>query len=112
MRPKCSIVSSTSRSTTSSSSSAIRPSIVGKTVMLATRHHRTATIRPAGTLADRWADFDLYLFVTMLVMIGFGVIAIWSAVGLPPILSNNQGTKQAVLGAVGILIMFVVAAID
>jgi rod shape determining protein RodA len=80
--------------------------------MLATRHHRTATIRPAGTLADRWGDFDIYLFVTMLVMIGFGVVAIWSAVGLPPLLSDNQGTRQAVLGAIGILIMLVVAAID
>jgi rod shape determining protein RodA len=48
----------------------------------------------------------------MLVMIGFGVIAIWSAVGLPPLLSDNQGTRQAALGVVGILIMLVVAAID
>ncbi len=67
--------------------------------------------RPA-ILGDRWHDFDPYLFIMMVVLMLFGTVAIWSASGLPPLLSDNEGTRQAVLGLIGIAIMFVVASID
>ncbi|MBA2276794.1 MAG: rod shape-determining protein RodA [Chloroflexia bacterium] len=63
-------------------------------------------------LSDRWRDFDVIFFITMVVLMGFGAIAIWSADGLPPLLSNNEGTRQAALGLIGIGIMLIVAAID
>jgi len=49
----------------------------------------------------------------MLVLMGFGILAIWSAVGLPPLTSfDNSGTFQAVFGIVGLGVMLVTASID
>ncbi len=61
---------------------------------------------------DRWKDFDWMLFITVLVLMGFGILTIWSAVGLPPLTSNNDGTKQAIYGIVGIGLMFLFSSID
>ncbi len=69
-------------------------------------------VKPGDIARDRWRDFDIILFTTLLVLMGFGTLAIWSAVGLPPLLSNNSGTFQAIFGGVGIGIMFVTASID
>ncbi len=80
--------------------------------MLATRHHRNASMQRPSVLGDRWHDFDPYLFVTLLVLMFFGTVAIWSASGLPPLLSNNEGTRQALLGLIGIVIMFIFASIN
>jgi rod shape determining protein RodA len=62
--------------------------------------------------SDRWRDFDPMMFITVVVLMGFGIIAIWSAVGLPPLLSNNEGTKQALYGVIGLALMFLFASID
>jgi rod shape determining protein RodA len=43
---------------------------------------------------------------------GFGILSIWSAVGLPPLLSNNDGTKQAIYGIVGLGLLFFFSSID
>lgn len=81
--------------------------------MLATRRPRRKIDVPAYAVSsDRWKDFDPMLFITILVLLGFGVLSIWSAIGLPPILSNNEGTKQAAYGAIGIGFMFLFASID
>jgi rod shape determining protein RodA len=48
----------------------------------------------------------------MLLLMFFGVAAIWSAIGLPPILSANSGTQQAVFGLVGVALMFGASAVD
>jgi rod shape determining protein RodA len=69
-------------------------------------------VKPGDIARDRWRDFDILLFATMLVLMGFGILAIWSAVGLPPLLTNNSGTFQAVFGIVGIGVMFITASID
>lgn len=81
--------------------------------MLATRRSRRKIDVPAYSVSsDRWKDFDPMLFITILVLLGFGVLSIWSAIGLPPIISNNEGTKQAAYGVIGIGLMFLFASID
>lgn len=70
------------------------------------------SVQPGDTARDRWRDFDLILFVTMLVLMGFGVLAIWSAVGLPPLTTLNNGTFQAALGVMGLVLMFLTASLD
>jgi len=79
--------------------------------MILARPQRMTVHAPSAT-RDRWRDFDLMMFVTMLVLIGFGVVAIWSAVGLPPIASDNPGTRQAAFSVIGLVLMFVSASID
>lgn len=74
--------------------------------------HQPMTIRTRGLEANKWRDFDLMLFATMLVLTAFGVVSIWSAVGLPPLVSYNSGSMQAVYSVVGVALMFVAAAID
>lgn len=63
---------------------------------------------------DRWRDFDWMLFLTMGVLMAFGAISIWSAVGLPnPIVSYlNDGTKHLLFGIVGLVLMFFFASLD
>ena len=62
--------------------------------------------------SDRWRDFDWMLFLTMGVLMAFGTISIWSAVGLPSPLTNNDGSKHMIFGIVGLGIMFFFATID
>lgn len=52
------------------------------------------------------------MFLTMLVLTGFGIVAVWSAVGTPAPLSINEGTKQALFSVIGVLLMLVAASID
>jgi rod shape determining protein RodA len=79
--------------------------------MIASRHHRM-TVPGYSVSTDRWRDFDPMMFITVVVLMGFGIISIWSAVGLPSILSNNEGTKQALYGIIGLGLMFLFASID
>lgn len=81
--------------------------------MLASRSRNHKLDIPAYSVSsDRWKDFDPMLFITVLVLLGFGVLAIWSAVGLPHPLTFNEGTKQAVYGVIGIGLMLLFASID
>ncbi len=61
---------------------------------------------------DRWRDFDWMLFLTMGVLMAFGTISIWSAVGLPSPATNNDGTKHLLFGIVGLVLMFFFATVD
>ena len=61
---------------------------------------------------DRWRDFDWMLFLTMGVLMAFGTISIWSAVGLPNPATLNDGTKHLIFGMVGLGLMFLFASID
>lgn len=79
--------------------------------MITSRQHKP-TIRGYSVSTDRWKDFDPMLFITVVVLMGFGIISIWSAIGLPPLLSNNDGTKQALYGVVGLGLMFLFASFD
>ncbi|MGC4105844.1 MAG: FtsW/RodA/SpoVE family cell cycle protein [Thermomicrobiales bacterium] len=74
--------------------------------------HRSLTVHASNALWDQWHDFDLILFLTMLVIMGFGVIAIWSAVGLPSLLTDNLGSRQAMFSAFGVVLMFTLTALD
>lgn len=74
--------------------------------------HQQLSIPAYSVSTDRWKDFDPILFVTILVLMGFGIVSIWSAVGMPELLSNNEGTKQAVYGLVGIGLLLGFSAID
>jgi rod shape determining protein RodA len=80
--------------------------------MIASRHHHRMTVPAYSVSTDRWRDFDPMMFITVLVLLGFGVVSIWSAVGLPPLLSNNEGTKQAIYGIIGLGLMFLFATLD
>ncbi len=79
--------------------------------MIAARPYRT-TIHYQRTSTSRWRDFDPMLFITMLVLMAFGAVTVWSAVGLPSILTRNLGTDQFIFGAVGIILMLTVSLID
>lgn len=70
------------------------------------------SVRPGDTARDRWRDFDPFLFSMVIVLMLFGVAAIWSAVGLPPVLSANSGTQQAIFGLIGVGLMFSASALD
>jgi rod shape determining protein RodA len=48
----------------------------------------------------------------MLVLMVFGTVTVWSAVGLPSILTDNLGTRQLGYGVVGLVMMFIMASID
>lgn len=74
--------------------------------------HQPMSVRTRGLEGNKWRDFDLMLFATMCVLTGFGIISIWSAVGLPPLVSYNSGTMQAVYAFIGVILMFTMAAID
>jgi rod shape determining protein RodA len=79
--------------------------------MMTARSHRSSFHVEAAT-NERWRDFDFMLFSTMLVLMVFGTVTIWSAVGLPSLISFNLGTQQFVFGVLGLVMMFVVASID
>lgn len=80
--------------------------------MIFPAQHHKISIPAYSHSNDRWKDFDLILFITMGVLMAFGVLTIWSAVGLPPLISNNEGTKQAGYGLIGLGLMFLFASID
>lgn len=60
----------------------------------------------------RWRYFDIYMTLTTIVLMTFGVVAVWSAVGGGALLPSNKGVQQAFLGAFGVVLLFVVASID
>lgn len=63
-------------------------------------------------MSSRWKDFDIYLLLTTLVVIVFGVVSIWSAVGGGTLTFKNKSVQQAIFGIVGLLLMFVIAGMD
>ncbi len=63
-------------------------------------------------LGRGWKDFDLYILITTVVLMGFGAVTIYSADGGGDIVLSNLGVRQAVYGSLGLVVMFVVASID
>lgn len=63
-------------------------------------------------LGRGWKDFDLYILITTVVLMGFGAVTIYSADGGGPLTPANLGVKQAIFAAIGLGVMFVVASID
>ena len=64
------------------------------------------------SFVHRWRDFDPYMLITTLVLMGFGVVAIWSASGQGTFSFGNIGVKQALYGAIGIVVMVLIANLD
>ena len=64
------------------------------------------------TLDFRWRYFDPYMFLTTLMLMGFGVVAVWSASGASQLTLTNAGVKQAVFGGVGVVLLLIVANTD
>jgi rod shape determining protein RodA len=63
-------------------------------------------------LGRGWKDFDLYILVTTVVLMGFGAVTIYSADGGGALSISNLGVRQAVYGSLGLVAMFMVASID
>lgn len=63
-------------------------------------------------LGRGWKDFDFYILITTVVLMGFGALTIYSADGGGPIIPSNLGVRQAIYGSLGLLVMFLVASID
>ncbi|HEV2528571.1 MAG TPA: FtsW/RodA/SpoVE family cell cycle protein [Thermomicrobiales bacterium] len=61
--------------------------------------------------ASSWRDFDFYLIATMFVLMGFGLVAIFSAYGLGSV-GESQAVQQGGLALIGLILMIVVASID
>src|SRR5688500_9538818 len=76
------------------------------------RHERMRVGDRGLGVRSRLRDFDVYMFLTTLVLMGFGVVAIWSAEGQLPLASINLGTKQAAYGVLGVIVMAIVANVD
>jgi rod shape determining protein RodA len=60
----------------------------------------------------RWRYFDFYMFATTAILMGFGVVAVWSASGAAAPTLLNPGVKQAMFGAIGIVLMLLIANTD
>ena len=60
----------------------------------------------------RWRYFDFYMFATTTILMGFGVVAVWSAAGAEAPTLLNPGVKQAMFGAIGVVLMLVIANTD
>ncbi len=58
-----------------------------------------------------WRDFDFYLIATMLVLMAFGLVAIFSAYGLNTEAEGNA-VQQGIFAVVGIVLMLVLASVD
>lgn len=79
--------------------------------MLVARNNRM-TIQSHRATNNRWKEFDAILFTTILVLMAFGAVTIWSSVGLPSVLTMNLGTAQVMYGLIGVVLMLFVASID
>jgi rod shape determining protein RodA len=60
----------------------------------------------------RWRYFDFYMLATTALLMGFGVIGVWSASGANAPTLLNPGVKQAMFGAIGIALMLIIANTD
>jgi cell division protein FtsW len=65
-----------------------------------------------GRFGRGWRDFDLYILITTVVLMGFGAVTIYSADGGGALSPSNLGVRQALYGSIGLVVMFVVASID
>lgn len=62
--------------------------------------------------AVSWAAFDPYMVVTTLVLIGFGIVAIWSAEGGGPLSLDSLAVRQALYVLVGLPLLVGLAWVD
>lgn len=60
----------------------------------------------------RWRYFDPLMLIVTCVLMTFGVVAVWSAMGSERLTPANEGVRQAMFAFFGILVMFIIANID
>jgi rod shape determining protein RodA len=60
----------------------------------------------------RWQELDLYMILTAGLLIGFGVVAIWSARGGGELSVLNEGVRQAVFATIGAVLLILVASFN
>ncbi len=60
----------------------------------------------------RWQELDLYMIATAGLLIGFGVVAIWSARGGGTLTLFNEGVRQALFAAIGGVLLILVASFN
>ncbi|MDQ3043648.1 MAG: FtsW/RodA/SpoVE family cell cycle protein, partial [Chloroflexota bacterium] len=77
--------------------------------MIAARGH---SLGHTGLLGYRWRDFDLFMLITTVVLIGFSVVAIWSATGADSLSLGNEGVRQLYFAVAGLVLMLFIANID
>jgi rod shape determining protein RodA len=70
--------------------------------------HRRSDVR--GTV--NWGAFDTYLIVCMVVLIGFGLVTIWSAGGGGAITPSSPVVRQIAYAIVGIPILLIATLVD
>ena len=63
-------------------------------------------------LGRGWKDFDIYILITTIVLMGFGAVTIYSADGGGALAPSNLGVRQAMYGSLGLVVMLIVASID
>ena len=83
--------------------------MLGQPALLRDASNRKATVHRLGR---GWKGFDFYILVTTIVLLGFGALTIYSADGGGPLTPTNLGVRQALYGALGIVVMLIVASID
>ncbi len=57
-------------------------------------------------------DFDFYMVIVTGLLIGFGVVAIWSAQGGGQVTILNEGVRQAVFAIIGAMLLVFVASFN
>src|SRR5687767_4341584 len=60
----------------------------------------------------RWRYFDPLMLITTSILMGFGVVAVWSAMGGGSLTPRNNGVQQAAFCLFGVVILLVIANID
>jgi rod shape determining protein RodA len=62
--------------------------------------------------SQRMRDFDFFMVATAALLVGFGVVAIWSARGGGEFTILNEGVRQAVFAVIGFVLLVLVASIN
>src|SRR5215217_5712888 len=60
----------------------------------------------------RWQYFDPLMLVTTSILMGFGVVAVWSAMGGGSLTPHNNGVQQAAFCLFGVIVLLIIANID
>lgn len=60
----------------------------------------------------RWKYFDPIMLLVTLVLMGFGTVAVWSAMGGGSLTLTNNGVQQAIFGLFGLVAFFTLANLD
>lgn len=62
--------------------------------------------------SHRWRYFDPLMLFTTLMLMGFGVVAVWSAMGGGALSVRNNAVQQAVFGFCGVCLLILIASMD